>query len=451
MASKLRDAARQADDEVPEREVLTGMIRRWEHGAGVSERYRLHLCRVFGIEPDQYGTVEPAPPAPAPAGPPAEPGALVTSHPAPIVPHVWSVITPPLPVVYRGVQEPDSWIMREVLVAVTDSSEHAEQSEQREIGDVTLEQFRADVIRLSGAYMTGEPLALLIEMRGLRERMHAALDRRIWPRDQADVYLLLGCLTDLTASVVKVLGYGQAAEDLLRSAWAYAMVIDHKPLMAHLRLQLSTVCFWNDQPQRARDFAADGLRYLADGQTAAHLHLMYARAAARMGDADDARQAVPAAADARQRGNADDVTELGGEFALSRATQHQVAGSALAELDAALDDAARELDEAARLYGLGPGPDEQHWFAGQAQADISRATVRLRTGALDGAAAVLDPVLSLPRGQRIAAVTISLGQVRKELAAPVYRGSAQARELGDRIEEFCRETVVTDLHSLPGG
>jgi hypothetical protein len=29
--------------------------------------------------------------------------------------------------------------------------------------------------------------------------------------------------------------------------------------------------------------------------------------------------------------------------------------------------------------------------------------------------------------------------------------SAQARELGERIEEFCRQTVVTDLRSLPGG
>src|SRR5262249_19543343 len=94
---------------------------------------------------------------------------------------------------------------------------------------------------------------------------HGALDRRLWPRDSAELYLLLGCLTDLTSAVVKELGYGQAAEDLLHSAWAYALVIDHKPLMAHLRLQLASVCFWAGQPQRARDFTADGLRYLPDG------------------------------------------------------------------------------------------------------------------------------------------------------------------------------------------
>jgi hypothetical protein len=98
---------------------------------------------------------------------------------------------------------------------------------------------------------------------------------------------------------VQELGYWQAAEDLLRSAWAYALVIDHKPLMARLRERLSSVSFWG--------------------------------------------------------------------------------------------------------------------------------------------------------GQRIGVVTIRLGQVRKELAHPIYRGSAQARELGERIEQFCRETVVADLHSLPGG
>jgi len=46
---------------------------------------------------------------------------------------------------------------------------------------------------------------------------------------------------------------------------------------------------------------------------------------------------------------------------------------------------------------------------------------------------------------------MKLGRVRKDLAAPVYRGSAQARELGGRIEEICSQTVVADLHSLPGG
>jgi len=47
-------------------------------------------------------------------------------------------------------------------------------------------------------------------------------------------------------------------------------------------------------------------------------------------------------------------------------------------------------------------------------------------------------------------VTTRLMLVHTELAAPIFRGSAQARGLGEQIEEFGRETIVTGLHSLPG-
>jgi len=336
-------------------------------------------------------------------------------------------------------------------MAAHESSEHAERAEHREIGDATLEQLRADVIRLSRDSMTGEPLLLFLEMRRVRNRLHAALDRRLWPRDAAELYLLLGCLSDLAAVAAAALGYTSAAEELIRAGWAYATVIDHRPLMAHLRLQLASICFWDEQPRQALDLAASGLSYLADGPTATHLHVKYARAAARLGDGDGARRAISAAADARERGPGDEILELGGEFGLSLATQHYFAGSALAELDDAVDDAARELDEAASLYAAGPAPGEQHWFGGRALADIDRAAIRLRAGGLDDAVTVLEPVLSLPRGQRITALTSRLTRVRTELAQPIYRGSAQARELDERIEQFRRETVVADIHSLPGG
>jgi hypothetical protein len=84
-----------------------------------------------------------------------------------------------------------------------------------------------------------------------------------------------------------------------------------------------------------------------------------------------------------------------------------------------------------------------YWITGQPLAGIDLAVVRLRPGALDGATAALAPALPLPPAQRISDVTI-------RLAAPIFRGSAQARALGERIEEFGRETIVAGLHSLPG-
>ncbi len=99
----------------------------------------------------------------------------------------------------------------------------------------------------------------------------------------------------------------------------------------------------------------------------------------------------------------------------------------------------------------GPGEREVHLFAGKPLAGINLAVVRLRSGALDGAATALEPALSPPVAQRISDVTIRLAAVRDELAVPIYRGSAQARDMGEQIEEFGREAVVAGLHSLPGG
>lgn len=54
-------------------------------------------------------------------------------------------------------------------------------AEQRGNGEATLEQFRADVIRLSHDYMTGEPFPLFLQMRRVRNRMHEALEQHLWP------------------------------------------------------------------------------------------------------------------------------------------------------------------------------------------------------------------------------------------------------------------------------
>ncbi len=297
--------------------------------------------------------------------------------------------------------------------------------------------------------MTGEPFPLFREMRRVRARIYRLLDGQLRPADRADLYFLLGCLSDLMAVAASGLGYPQAAEELIRSGWAYATAIDHRPLLAHLRLQLASVVFWQNRPRQARDLAEDGLRYLQDGPNAAHLHVKYARAAARLGDADGARQAIAAAQDARDREHSDVVLALGGEFGLSLATQSYFSGSALAELEGAESEAAEHLERAVSLYDAGPGPDEQHWFGGKALAGIDLAAIRLRAGALDAAVAALEPPLSLPSAQRINAVTTRLDLVRTELAAPIFQRSPQARELDERIEEFSQEAITADLHSLP--
>ncbi len=72
-------------------------------------------------------------------------------------------------------------------------------------------------------------------MRRVRNRITEALGRRQWPRDAAELYLLAGCLSALMTRAVN-LGYPQEAASLPGAGWAYATIIDHRPLMARLRL-----------------------------------------------------------------------------------------------------------------------------------------------------------------------------------------------------------------------
>jgi tetratricopeptide (TPR) repeat protein len=342
-----------------------------------------------------------------------------------------------------------SAVRREVLMAAHEGSDHAEEYEQHGIGDATLEQLRADLMRLSRLSDTGEPLAVFLDMRRVRDRIYRLLDRRLWPREQADLHFLLGCINGLMGLTANRLGYPDAAEELIRAGYASASAIDHGPLRGMLRTKLSYVMYWRGWFRESRDLADDGLQYVSLGPLGADLHLNHARAAARLGDLDTARQAVGLAHAAHESDYRDDLVEIGGEeFALSQATAYSMAGAALAETGGDGREAAAELERAISLYDEDPrGP---HWFGGKALAGTDLAVIRLRSGALDGAVVALEPVLILPPAQRVSTLTARLAQVRSELAAPVFRGSPQARDLGDRIEDFGREAVTAGLHSLSG-
>jgi hypothetical protein len=444
MARRLIEAGRAKGDNMPGLDSLCHNIYRWERGAdGPSERYKLCYCRILGISPSHFG------PAKLLGLAQQVPGTDIACGPS----QTAAPVLLEAAVAYRGMGAPDlgDFIAeREVLMAAHEGSEQAGRAEERGIGDTTLEQFRADVVRLSREFQTGEPLPLFLEMRRVRGRMHDVLDRRMWPRDAAELYLLLGGLNDLMAMAAYDLGYPQAAEELLRAGWVYAIAIDHQPLMALLRQGFASILAWQ-QPQRCRQYADDGLRYLSAGPVAAALYLYQARAAARLGDVGAAYQAVANAGEAREREQHDDILDIGGEFVLSRATHHCYAGWAFLEVPGAADEAARELERATELYMGGPEAGETHGFGLEAIARINLATARLRSGAVDAAIDALQPVLALPIQRRILDLPQQLTAVRAELAAPVFRSSPPAHALDEQVEEFSRDTIVSSLHSLPSG
>jgi hypothetical protein len=458
MARRLVRAGRDAGDTaMPSASGMLHNIHRWERDGGISERHKLHYCRLLGILPGQFGPGSGERQPVTAAEPPAQALAIPASSAAASPQHLAALddlaspgLPAPVVVAYRGMNLGDLTVMREVLMAAHEGSNHAEQAEDHGIGEATLEQLRADLVRLSSLSDTGAPLPAFLDMRRVRDRIYRLLDRRLWPGEQADLYFLLGCINELMGLAANRLGYPDAAEELIRAGWAYANAIDHNPLRGMLRARLSYVMYWRGWYSECRDLAADGLRYASQGLVGANLHLEHARALARLGDHGAARRAVGLAHAAREADYSDDLIEIGGEeFALSRAATCSMAGGALAEAGDGRE-AAGELETAIGLYDAGPGPGEQHGVAGKALAGTDLAVVRVRSGALDGAVAALEPVLILPPAQRLSTLIARLTRVRDELAAPVFQGSQQARDLGDQIEEFSREAVTAGLHSLSG-
>jgi tetratricopeptide (TPR) repeat protein len=448
MARRLIRAACEEGDTVPGTGSVKRRIMSWEREGDISLRYRRYYCRAFGIGLSQFGkprdiSITDQAASPASAASPTLPGVvdpLLSATPA---------------MIYRGRQEPhlgEFAAGQEVVVmaAAHESSEHAAERDPYGVGEITLDQLRADVVRLSRQMDAGSPFPVFLELRRVRDRIHLLLDRRLRLREQSDLYFTLGCVNGLMGATASQLGYPDAAEELFRAGWAYANIIDHNPLRAAMRVKLAHTNYWRGRYSESRDLAADGLRYASQGSPGADLHIWHAHSAARLGDVNTARESVRLADAALDIDYTDDLLEIGGEFAITRATNQSAAGRALTGVSGAERDAAAKLEEAISLYDAGPDPDEEFWFAGKPMASAGLALVRLRSGALDAAMAALEPALALPADQRICEVTGLLADVRRELAAPIFQGSPQARHLGEQIEAFGREAVASGLHSLTG-
>jgi tetratricopeptide (TPR) repeat protein len=333
-----------------------------------------------------------------------------------------------------------------VQAAAHESSAHAEWAEGSNVGQATLEQLDADVRRIATDYVHVPPLPMFAEMLRVRDRIYWLLAGRQKPAATAHLHLLAGMLCGLLANASTDLGYRDAAAEQARAAWAYGDIIGHNGLRAWTRGMQALVEYWSGRPQHAARLAQSGGRYADSATARVRLHSIEARAWSLLGESREASRCLGAAAGARESAAASDELhdEVGGVFSFADTKSYCYAGAAfihLGQADAALEAASRAVE----LYAAGPAGQRSYGAESLARVDMAMAYLVKRR--LDGAAAILAPVLAIPAGLRIAQLGDRLADVRVRLADAEFDGVPEVRSLRGQVDDFAGETLVQELGS----
>jgi hypothetical protein len=138
-------------------------------------------------------------------------------------------------------EDDESVIGRVVRAAAREATEDVLRHMLDVIDPATLGQLHADVARLSRLTRPGEQIAAFADMRQIRDRIYALLDRKLWPGQRAELYLLLGLLHEMMAAIAYWAGVPAAAVKLIRTSLAYADAIGDEPLKTRLRASLPAI------------------------------------------------------------------------------------------------------------------------------------------------------------------------------------------------------------------
>ncbi len=330
----------------------------------------------------------------------------------------------------------------DVIADVADESlEFGEWAGMSEVADATIGQYEQQVRRLAREFEFGAPLLpLLLETRRLRDRVTARLRGHVRLDQARDLYLLTAQVCGLLAWLTGDLGNYRAADTHAWTAWMCAEQAGHDGARAWVRATQAKLAYWDARFTESARLAEDGLGYAPADSAGVFLALFQARALARTGQRDAARQALTRSQAERSGVSAPDL--LGGVWGMEPARYHGLAASTLLLLDAP----GQVLAETAQVITLSQAapPGERHLFS-WAQACIDAAQAHLQQADLDGAVTALRPVLDASPDGRIDPVVQQLGRLRQMLAAPAFASAPLARSVQEEIETCRREALPRQI------
>jgi tetratricopeptide (TPR) repeat protein len=331
-----------------------------------------------------------------------------------------------------------------IAAAAREARGYAERAAVTEVGPGTLEQLRADVIRLSRSYVTAPPLPLFIAMHDVLDRIESVLDHRAYPAQARELDFLAGVVCGLMANACLDLGREEAADDLARAAWTHGRIVDHGPLMGWARGAQALAAIWDERYADAAQHAENGLHHVPDGTGAVRLHAISARAMAAMGDRASAHAAMRAAEKARANADHDELHDgLAGEFAFDDAKLRYYEALSLLHLEEPAQ-AGQAAATAVDLYQAVPVRARSYGCEALARVELAKA--HLMKQDVDAAAETLSAVLELDPQRRISSLNQHLDTCRDLLDVRALGRSDTARRLGQQLAAF---SAGSTAHALP--
>lgn len=254
------------------------------------------------------------------------------------------------------------------------------------------------------------------------------------PGELSDIYVSLGQLNALMASLAFDLGNWTATAPMARAATNYAEMAGHTSLQAWTAGLEATLAFWEGYGDAALERIDAGLAVAPTGAPRFRLLNIAARSHATLGNAAAVRATLAMAAAEREvmEGTRDELQDVvGGEFAFDDARAAACAGAALLQVGDA-QSALWQTHQTFALHMSGTAPTSPAVLSG---ASVDGAAALVLGGDLTGAETYLRPVLELDPDPANASLGGRLRSVA-DLLQNAPSGESRAKELAAEVNAW---------------
>jgi hypothetical protein len=294
------------------------------------------------------------------------------------------------------------------------------------IGEDTIQQIEQATICLAESHTQAPARKLLSQVIPLQQRVRSLLGGRLRLSQQRNLYRIESLLLSHACLLLGDLGENALAERYGMAGLAFARESGSDQAVA--MTVLAKTFRWQKRLGESMDMARRGFACSPDAPIRVQLASQEANAAALLGDAARAREAL-----ARAERAAESVTPDSGLSAWSFPITRQ---AVFAQSVAAQIGDAHAMLQAASIADAAWSAGAPKVSANWAQIRVGTGIAHLLNGSLDRAAAEVEPVLALPPSMRVATVTAYTERLRRRLGHPRYNGAEGVHELSERLAQF---------------